>query len=335
MSAVEIARGDTITVLRARGRRLAKLIRDDGTIDSYDSARLFDLVSLPVAGLNVLAQLLEILEQRPDCCIVRGAIAAPLRTRGVRRLLHFDPATGDAPTLCEVPRRWVALDIDRVPRPASIAPTDLQGCATVAIEALPAAFRVARYIVQATAGHGIKPGLRLRLWFWLDRPTTGIELKRWLRAAPVDHSIFGAAQIIYTAAPLFVAGVPDPLTERLIMMTGAVAEVAVPSSSALAPAVRRTPPGIDAIGASRYGTAALMSATARVARAGEGSRHPTLLAEALGLAPLVQRGLLTASTVSRALSGAAEMVGLPATEAAAAIAWALTHPRGGVLREMR
>jgi hypothetical protein len=59
-----------------------------------------------------------------------------------------------------------------------------------------------------------------------------------------------------------------------------------------------------------------------------------LLAEALGLARLVARGLLSASTVSRALGGAAEMVGLPAAEVAAAIAWALAHSRGGEAREM-
>jgi hypothetical protein len=37
------------------------------------------------------------------------------------------------------------------------------------------AFHGARCIAQATASHGIKPGCRVRLWYWLDRPTTGGE----------------------------------------------------------------------------------------------------------------------------------------------------------------
>src|SRR6516165_1593984 len=78
---------------------------------------------------------------------------------------------------------------------------------------------------------GIAPGIRLRLWFWLARATTGAELRRWLQGVPVDHSIFGAAQPIYTAAPLFCAGAADPLKERLSMVPGARHAVSVPRSS--------------------------------------------------------------------------------------------------------
>ena len=45
------------------------------------------------------------------------------------------------------------------------------------MERLPSAFAEAEGIVQASAGHGIKPDIRLRLWFWLDRPITGAEAK--------------------------------------------------------------------------------------------------------------------------------------------------------------
>jgi hypothetical protein len=262
---------------------------------------------------------------------VRGAIADPCRTQDVRRLVHHDRKTGDAPTLCDVPKRWLALDIDGIPRPPDIAATDLRKCGPVVIGVLPAPFRHARCIVQATASHGIKPGIRLRLWYWLDRPTAGIELKCWLRAAPVDPSVFGAAQAIYTAAPLFVSGALDPLPERLIIVADGAAEVRVPRLAAAAPTAHKkaaTAPRDYAAGGTRYAAAALRSATARVARAGEGARHSTLLSEAVGLARLVARGLLSANLVIRALGGAAEMVGLPATEAGDAIAWALAHPRG-------
>jgi len=219
---------ETITVVRSHGRRLAKAIRVDGSIEDYGGVPTVDLAEVEIDGLDGLEALLCRIERRRDYCVVRGAIADRMRTRGVRRLLHRDPATGDEPTLREEPRRWAALDFDGVPRPDWIECADLLGCACVAIATLPDEFRRVRFIVQATAGHGLKPGLRLRLWCWLSRPTTGAELKYWLRSAPVDPSGFGAAQMIYTAAPVFLPGSFDPLPTRLDVVPGD-AEVTVPA----------------------------------------------------------------------------------------------------------
>ena len=181
---------DNITILRSRGRRLAKLIRANGTIEAYNSARLFDLITAPIPGLDALESALRWLTARSDCCIVRGAIVAPSRARGVRRLLHQDPDTGDRATLRDVPRRWLALDIDGLPRPDGLEAGDLPGCARIAIAGLSEAFQHVRCIVQTTASHGVAPGVRLRLWYWLSRPTGGAELQWWLRAAPVDPAVF-------------------------------------------------------------------------------------------------------------------------------------------------
>jgi hypothetical protein len=322
--------GDTVTVLRSRGRRLAKLIGADGTIENYDSARLFDLFSVPVGGLDDLHELLVQLLDKPDCCIVRGAIADPSLTRGARRLVYPDPETGDRPTLIDAPRRWLALDFDSVPRPETIAASDLSGCAAIAFNALPSEFRDVRGIAQATASHSIKPHIRLRLFFWLDRPTTGAQAKIWLRAAAVDQSVFGAGQVIYTARPTFSFGANDPLGERLVMLPGRRDTVPVPAASTLASPARRQTVSVtaDAGGAGRYGFAALTAATARVMRAADGARHPTLLAEATGLAHLVARNLLSASAVRDALCGAAERAGLPEGEAANVIGWALARSAG-------
>ena len=175
---------DTLTVIRARGRRLAKLIRSDGTVEGYDDAKHFDLFTVSIPDLDGLHRLLRRLLDRPDCAVIRGEIANPDRVLRVRRLLYPDKKTGDVPTLRGVARQWLALDIEGVPRPEQVAATDLGGCATEAIERLPVAFRGARCIVQASGSHGIKPGVRLRLWYRLARPTTGAELKRWLHGAP-------------------------------------------------------------------------------------------------------------------------------------------------------
>jgi hypothetical protein len=58
------------------------------------------------------------------------------------------------------------------------------------------------------------------LWFWCDRPVTGAELRHWLRGAPVDPSVFGAAQPVYTATPVFAIGAADPLPHRLLLLPG-------------------------------------------------------------------------------------------------------------------
>ncbi len=178
---------DTIIILRSRGRRLAKLIRADGTTQNYDDAKTFDLFAQPLRDLDALAALLARLLRRFDCMVVRGAIVDPARTSGVRRIVHPDHETGELPTLCEFPRRWLALDVDGLPIPAGIDARDLPACAAAARAALPPAFHAARAVVTASASHGIKPGLRLRYWCWCDRAVSGPELRRWLRGAPVDE----------------------------------------------------------------------------------------------------------------------------------------------------
>lgn len=96
---------ETITILRACGRRLAKLIQKDGSIIGYDKARLVDLHERDVPDLPALHALLRQLVDRPDCCVVRGGISSPAHTRRVRRLLHDDAAANDVGTLREEPRR--------------------------------------------------------------------------------------------------------------------------------------------------------------------------------------------------------------------------------------
>lgn len=232
----------------------------------------------------------------------------------------------------EAARAWLALDLDGLPLPAETDPHDLAGCGALARAALPAAFHRAACIVGATAGHGFKPGARLRLWFLLHRAISGAECKRWLRDAPVDRSVFGAVQPIYTAAPLFV-GMADPLPCRLVTLEGAE-RVVPPSPAALAPPARPPLPSGGAalpsgIMAGRYATTALARAAAAVARASEGDRHPTAVAEAWGLARLVARGLLSADDVARTMDGALRMAGKPPGEGVKIAAWAVAQRAGG------
>ena len=327
---------EVLTVLRARGRRLAKLIRADGTVVPYDAAKTFDLLDHSVPDLDVLAETLTDFLARPDLAVVRAAIADPSRTRCVRRLVHRCPATGDEPTLREQPRRWLALDLDGLPLPIGLDPRDLAACGTYARSLLPLAFHDARCIVAASASHVIKSGTRLRVWAWLARALTGAEVSRWLADAPVDHAVFRPAQLIYTAAPVFACGAVDPLPVRLTKLPGNIAEVSVPPPDAFAshrPRITKRLPHPTEPGASQYALSALTSATARVAGAAVNSRHYTMVSEARGLARLVTVGLLAERDMRRALAGAAERCGKTAAEAEAVVTWALNHPSGASLPE--
>jgi hypothetical protein len=295
---------------------------------------MFDGWTAPVKNLDEIEALLSRLIHSPRHCVVRGELVNCPRASGIRRLVHPDIETGDQPTLREVPRLWLAIDAEGIERPPGLDLADLPACARVAQHRLPAAFRGADCIIQATAGHGIKPDLRLRLWFWLSRPITGVELKRWLRGAPADPSIFAAAQIIYTAAPIF-EGCADHLPNRLERIPGAAA-VQVPPKEELAPprvseTRAATKPSDE--NASRYAWAALRNAAARVAGASVNKRHPTCLEQSRRLARLVEAGMLTASDVKDAMGEALYQAGKTREEGIAIAAWGLAHPSTGQLPE--
>jgi hypothetical protein len=305
---------DTVTVLRARGRRLAKAIHRDGSVDGYDLARSFDFYEQPVDGLDGLDGLDALLQRllpRVDLAIVRGAPADAARTRRVRRLIHAQ-RDGDPPTLVERARHWIPLDFDTADRPPGIDLTNLSACAEVVIATLPVAFRYARCLVAATASHTFKPGLRLRLWYWADRALSGSELKYWLRAVPADPAVYRPAQLIYCAAPIFCDGMVDPLPCRLVQRNGA-AQVRVPPADQLRPPKPRSkppPPAPGMPGSGGYALTALTNAIARISRAGSGQRHPALVAEACRLAPLIHRRLLSEGEVVRGLLAAVRTAGI-------------------------
>lgn len=323
-----------LTLATAHGRRLCKTWNKDGHVEGYASAQFFDLNTILVLTLAFLETLLRDLIQRRNTCVLRGAIIDPQKAQGQRRLLHPDPKTGDPPTLREASRAWVALDIDGLPLPAGVDPRDLEACALVVRSVLPQAFHGVACVVTATASHGIKPGARLRPWFLLDRPLSKIELQRWLMDIPVDRSIFGAVQPIYTAGPRFL-GMLDPLPHRLIALPG-TERVVTPPPAVLMPPPRAT--HHDALNvastpearSTQYGKVALTRAVNAVLQAGEGNRHPTAVAEAWSLTRLVGQGLLSASEVSRAIEGALRLAGKPAGEGTQIVAWALRQRLGGV-----
>jgi hypothetical protein len=121
--------------------------------------------------------------------------------------------------------------------PFGVDPVDLGAVAAVAINLLPEPFRRASCWAQLTSRAGIVSGGQIRLFHWLDRPTSGDDLKRWLRGVPgLDTSTLNPVTPNYIARPIF-DGVADPVPLRSMLIAGETDAVAVPDLSEPARAI--------------------------------------------------------------------------------------------------
>jgi len=320
---------DTVTIMRSRTRRLAKLIRANGQVEDYDQAKTFDLATMAVSDLESMGTILRYLMNRPDLCIVRGAIADQDHSMRVRRLYHADKETGEGPTLRAADHHWIGLDVEGVGRPDDVPATDLMACAQLAIWMLPGEFHRSRCIVQASASHGIKPGCRLRLWYWASRPVSGAELTYWMRRSPVDPCLFRPAQITYTASPLFETGI-DHLPTRIADIQGDP-YVEVPEPDALRPpAAPERPPAARQRQGDTPAHRIIARALCRLEGATEGERHRRLRAASYTIGGLLVQAGINEAEAARVLLDAVKRAGgarVVDRNAAATIAWGLDRGR--------
>ena len=110
---------------------------------------------------------------------------------------------------------------------------------TYAIEQLPIEFQSVDCWYHFSSSMGIKSGIRVHLWFWLERPCSDDEMKAWLSGCPVDLRLFNPIQIHLTANPRFIDGAVDPYPNRsgLFEAGSGVSTAPVPSDLATRTAV--------------------------------------------------------------------------------------------------
>jgi hypothetical protein len=205
--------GATKSFIRARDGAMSKT--------SYAKVAFWNISTIAVASFDDLARELAGLVEDQAATVVRGAPKAGLDlSRPQRR-----KTTGDSATLDDVPRRWLHLDLDNVSAPHVDVIDDPSGAIDYALDLVAAhapelegascfaAFSSSAGVFDPTAA-------KLHLWYWLDRPYSGAELKRWASRVNegagsklIDPQLFVAAQPNYTARPVFV-GMPDPLPGR-------------------------------------------------------------------------------------------------------------------------
>jgi len=241
---------DSVTILTTKGglraTKLLELTSSGWLVTPYDRAAWFSVEERQVGNIFDLAALLTDLERRPHSFIVRGQLLEGIDRSNARRLLHDRTVNGvvTPATLRACARRWIPLDIDSLPLPDGLDPLAYPEAAVrYVLTLLPDMFTSVTVWWCFTSTMGIKPGLRMRLFFWSARPISDEELKRllcetvpveglprskWRQLWPIDGSLYNPAQAIYTAHPI-VRGGADPVPVRSGILVGDCHEVTPPT----------------------------------------------------------------------------------------------------------
>jgi len=219
---------DAVTLLTTKGPLATKVFTwspaaNAPQIADYGLAKLFRVDEMGVSSIHDLAAGLESIAGDSRTFVVRGRPIPGIDSENAVRRHHTrKKADGSVEhaTLEAVPRYWIPLDCDSIPCPDHIDPIrDDDKAIKHVVSLLPPEFGSVTVYYQFTSSHGIKPGIRARLYYWADKPMYDEQLKSWLADAPVDHSIFTPSQPIYTARPIFI-GMSDPVRCRSGLIQG-------------------------------------------------------------------------------------------------------------------
>jgi hypothetical protein len=230
----------TIAEVAEEGLLAAKRIglNPDGTqwVSHYDHATWWRFALAECASIEAMEARLSPLAAQPRKCVLMGAPVAGLDLTTVHRRRWADPK--DA-TLRAVERRWIVLDCDDVIVPARLGRAERLADAALHIRdrLLPAEFRDVRLIAIPSASTGRQGDAvaRLKLFVTLDRAWPLETLKAWVMGArvcdalPLDPAVVQAGQPVYTARPVFMNGMNDPVPAhcRTIILPGSADTVSL------------------------------------------------------------------------------------------------------------
>jgi hypothetical protein len=174
--------------------------------------------------------MLQRLEDDPTHTVIRGSLVDG----------HNSPVPRNKETFIATPRQWCMIDIDGLAWDGDLS--DQKAMVSYAIQQLPAELQTVDCWYHFSSSMGIKAGINVHLWFWLERPCSDNELKTWLAGYPVDMRMFNPIQIHLTANPLFNHGAVDPHPNRsgLFEAGTGVSTVTVPADLAFRGAVAST-----------------------------------------------------------------------------------------------
>ena len=197
---------DTLTVCRGDPESSGIYAKKWEGVDQKKTSfpRLNNISSIPVSSIYDLAKALDDLAPDYRSCVIRGSLINPRNRINVRRTCR-----GKDPVFESRPRRWVMLDIDGID--GAIVPTDPEAAVRRIQSLIPQLLNVTVYY-RVSASWGIKPGIRMHLWYWLSEAADDIRVKNYASALPIsiDLSMYHPVQPHYTADPVLTQGAQDP-----------------------------------------------------------------------------------------------------------------------------
>ncbi|QDP02196.1 hypothetical protein [Thalassotalea sp. PS06] len=201
----------TLTILKAVSPAvpMTKIFTKDGT-KPYPNAYKFDVKQFDIPNIEELAKALTDLQRQPQTCVIRGKLKQGTSAEQVQRKVR-----GDESLFTDAANKIIHIDVDGVEAPESMA---IEQWPEYIIEKLPTPFHKASYFYQYSSSVGMKPGIRLHLWFMSTMPFDNSEFKRWYSHLPdeqqllIDDAVFRPVQVNYIQAPIF-DGVEDPLAD--------------------------------------------------------------------------------------------------------------------------
>ena len=232
--------GANLSVLMAHDFPTTKryFIGESGQVEKqeYQNARTYKSTPFKIKAISDFARLIKHLSGRSHMLIVRG-----LNPRGKR-----ENTWRDQWAFPEHPEgtNWVMLDIDGVNPPDGVSVVSVEAIQWLIQEKLPQEFRNVSCVYQFSGSAGIlkadgtllKPGLRVHLFFMLDRRVPGYLLAGYLRRHCIDTGFYSieankggvaqfkhgidpspirtASQPHYIAHPMIEAGVQCLLTQQ-------------------------------------------------------------------------------------------------------------------------
>ncbi|MGA7408033.1 MAG: hypothetical protein WBW67_25125, partial [Pseudolabrys sp.] len=234
---------ETVTVLRTIGTALAtkrwiwRAALGEWSKVSYQAGARFHPQEYSVSSLRELAVVLDQVSRDARAFIVRGGLAPWVQDELIQNpdllILRRKLKKADyEPSLVEIQRAWLMIDIDNFPlRPSDDLADDPESAIEFAIsELLPPAFHDAEAWWQLSSSAGFSAGmLKAHVFFWLSEPADNLHIKAVLKqhAPGVDLAPFNAAQPHYIAAPVIEGG-HDPLPHRTGWRKGSDAAVTLP-----------------------------------------------------------------------------------------------------------
>lgn len=201
------------------GHALVKSFSGSDVIQQpFSTGKFFNVSEEPVSDLQSLYALLQRLEDDATHTVIRGSL-----TDG-----QNSPVPRNKETFIATPHHWCMIDIHSLAWDGDTS--DQQAILSFAIKQLPAEYQAVDCWYHFSSSMGIKAGIRVHLWYWLERPCSDAEMKTWLSGCPVDLHLFNPTQIHLTANPQFREGATDPYPNRSGMFEAGhqITTVAVP-----------------------------------------------------------------------------------------------------------